>query len=70
MLQFRICFGNCVVTYDDLLGERANAGELLSGAQDARVDGMADLLHELQVERLPGLGIEFENHHCTTVSVQ
>lgn len=70
VLQLGIRLGDRVVTNDYLFGECANAGELVSGAQNARVDGVADLLHELQVERLPGLGIEFENHNCTTVSVQ
>lgn len=70
VLEFRVCFSYRVVAYYDFLSKRSNSGELIAGTEYARVYGMPDLLHKLQVEGLPEMRIEFEGHYCTSVSVQ
>jgi hypothetical protein len=46
----------------DFLSKRSNSGELIAGTEYAGVYAVPDLLHELQVEGLPEMRIEFECH--------
>jgi hypothetical protein len=62
VLEFRVCFSYSVMAYYDFLSKRSNSGELIAGAEYAGVYGVPDLLHELQVEGLPEMRIEFERH--------
>ena len=62
VLEFRVCFGYSVMAYYDFLSKRSNSGELIAGTEYAGVYGVPDLLHELQIEGLPEVRIEFECH--------
>lgn len=62
VLEFRVCFSYSVMAYYDFLSKRSNPGELIAGTEYAGVYGVPDLLHELQVEGLPQMRIEFERH--------
>jgi hypothetical protein len=47
--------------------ERANSRQLVAMPQNPRFDAVTDLLHELEVQRLPRGRIEPEEHllyHC------
>jgi hypothetical protein len=72
VFQFRICFGHGVMTNDQLFGQCTDSRQLITLLQDATLDRMADLLHQLQIERLPSGRIEreYQVFNCTTVSVQ
>jgi hypothetical protein len=65
VLQFRIRFCDRAWTDYKFLGQRTNAGELIAIAQCAALDGVADLLHQLQVPGLPGGIGESEKHFVT-----
>jgi hypothetical protein len=58
------------VAHYDLLGKGANPRKLVSRAENTCINGMLNLLHELEVKGLTGLRVEFEIHNCTTVNVQ
>lgn len=45
MLKLGICFGDGVVTYDKLFGERADSRQLVTFLKHPRFNRMADLLH-------------------------
>ena len=62
VLEFRVSFGHSVMAYYDFLSQRSNARELIAGTEYAGVYGVPDLLHELQIEGLPEMRIEFERH--------
>jgi hypothetical protein len=62
VLEFRVCFGYRVMAHYDFLSKRSNSGELIAGTEYAGVYAVPDLLHELQVEGLPEMRIEFECH--------
>lgn len=55
VLEFPVRFGHRVVARYDFFSECANSGKLVAGAEEAGINGVADLLHQLQVERLAGL---------------
>src|SRR5262245_31571345 len=57
MLQLGIRFDHGVRADDQLLRQRANAGQTVAGLQNAGIDGVTDLLHQLQVERLSAGGV-------------
>lgn len=62
VLQFRVSFGYGVMAYHDFLSKGSNSGELIASTKYASFHGVPDLLHELQVEGLPEMRIEFERH--------
>ncbi len=65
MFEFRICLGYGVMTDDKLFGQRTDAGQLITLLKDACLDGMPDLLHQLQIQRLPSGIIEREDQLST-----
>lgn len=65
VLKFRIRFGHRVVTDDQLFSERANAWKLIAVLKDTSLDRVPDLLHQLQIERLPGGWIKPKGHKST-----
>ncbi len=69
VLEFRVRFRYRVVAYDDFLSKGANSGKLIAGTEDAGVHGVPDLLHQLQVEGLPGMRVQFESQSTVPVSV-
>jgi hypothetical protein len=62
VLEFRVCFGYCVMAYYEFLSKRSNSGELIAGTEYAGVYRVPNLLHELQVEGLAEMRIEFKCH--------
>lgn len=68
VFQLRIGLGNRVMTDHKLFRQGADPRQLVSTLKDRCFDGMPDLLHELQVERLAGGWIQFEDqsllYHC------
>ncbi|HEU5401665.1 MAG TPA: hypothetical protein VFU86_09935 [Terriglobales bacterium] len=62
VLEFRVCFSYSVMAYYDFLSKRSNSRQLIAGTEYAGFYGVPDLLHELQVEGLPEMRIEFECH--------
>lgn len=70
VLEFGVCLGHRVVADDELLGECPDAREEVAVLEDPCVDGVTDLLHDLQVDRDASGGVESEEHVCTRVVVQ
>ena len=57
VLEFGVCLGYRVMTDDQFLSEGTDSGKLIAVTEDARFHCVADLLHQLKVEGLAGLGI-------------
>lgn len=68
MFELRIGFGNGVMTDHKLFRQGADSRQLISMLKDGCFDGMPDLLHELQVERLAGGWVQGKGqrllYHC------
>jgi len=62
MLQLQVGFGDCVVTDDELFGERPDAGHQIAVLQYAGLNGMSHLFDELQIKRMSGGRIKSEIH--------
>jgi len=69
MFEFGIRFCDRVWAYDQFLRQRPNAGELFPLAEGPTLNGMSDLLHQLQIKRLPRGGFHFEKHRRLTVAL-
>ena len=69
MFEFGVGFCDRVWAHDQFLRQGPNAGELLPLPESPTLDGMPDLLHQLQVKRLPRGGFYFEKHNRLTVMV-
>src|SRR5690242_11710209 len=71
VLKFQVGFGDGVVADDKLFCERTDAGHQVAILQDAGLDGMTHLLHELEIKRMARGRVEVEDHeaNCTTVLV-
>ena len=56
---------------EDLLGQRADAGQRVAGPLRADGDGVADLIHDLSVDRRGGAGrdAEGQSHKSSRASV-
>jgi len=52
VLKFHVGLCNGVVADDELFGERADARHQVAILQDSGLDGVAHLLHQLEVERM------------------
>ena len=71
MFEFGVGLDDGVGADDEVFGEGTDAGELVAVAKEAGFGGVLDLLHELEVERVAEVGIEFlEEHDCISVRVQ
>src|SRR5258706_4578676 len=62
VLQLRIRFGDSVVADNEFLRQCSDAGKEIALSQNAGFNGMADLLHELQINGGARGGIEREEH--------
>ena len=67
VFEFGVCLDDSVWADDQFFGEGADAGELITVAQDAGFGGVLDLLHELEVEGVAEGGIEFLEEHSVSV---
>ncbi len=67
MFEFGVGLDDGVGADDQILGKRANAGKLVAVAKEAGFGGVLNLLHELEVERLAEVGIEFLEEHTVSV---
>jgi hypothetical protein len=63
VFEFGVGLNDGVGADDEIFGEGADAGELVTVAQDAGFGGVLDLLHELEVERVAEGGVEFLEEH-------
>ncbi len=61
VLQFAVGFGHGIRIGHDVLGKAANGGKLVFGAQCPRFNRVHDLLHQLQINRDAGVGMDAEN---------
>src|SRR5437868_12634160 len=61
VFKLRIGFGHSVMTDDEFFRQRADSRQLISMLQDACFNGVPDLLHQLQIERLSGGWIQRED---------
>jgi hypothetical protein len=74
VLHLAIRFRDRIRVHYEILGELADPGQLIAGAQRAELNGVPHLLDELQVDRYAGLGIRLEHrlqyYAYSTVAVQ
>ena len=68
MFKLGIGFCNCVRADHQFFRESANARKSIAIAENARFNGMPNLLDYLRVERLTCRWIEPKNHHRKAVS--
>src|SRR5262249_6711031 len=62
VFELVVGFGDGVGADDELFGEGADAGKLVTVGERAGFGGVADLLHELEIEGRAGGGRELEKH--------
>src|SRR5215467_1077754 len=67
MFELGIRFYDGVRAYDQFFGKGSNARQLVSISQGAGFNAMADLLRQLQIEGLAGIGGDFEEHVRTVL---
>jgi len=60
--------GDGVAVDAQFLGERAEGGERIAGAQAPGSGGVADLVGQLQIDRLARLEINLKDHNVSTVT--
>ena len=61
--QLGVSFGDGVAIDAQFLGQRTNGGKRVARAQAAGSSGIADLIHQLEINRFAGLKINAK-HHC------
>ena len=66
--QFGVGLGDGVAVDAQFLGQRADGRQRFAGPQRARSRRVADLVHQLQIDRLAGLEINLKNHGVLLLS--
>jgi hypothetical protein len=67
VFEFGVGLDDGVGADDEVFGEGTDAGELVAAAKEAGFGGVLDLLHELEVEGLAEIGVEFLEEHTVSV---
>jgi hypothetical protein len=67
VFEFGVGLDDGVGADDEVFGEGTDAGELVAVAKEAGFGGVLDLLHELEVEGLAEIGVEFLEEHTVSV---
>ena len=67
VFQFPVGLDNCCWAQDKVLSQSSDTGKLIARHEGANVDGVLDLLNQLQIERNTGGRIEAKKvkSHCT-----
>ena len=67
VLQLAVGLGHRVRVDHELLGQRADAGQLLAGTEGARFDAVLHLLHQLEVDGNTRRRVGTEEHTATVL---